>query len=389
MMGGEAGALSAPGQGSSFWFTARLGISKLSAEELVKTTAIAELNLQAVPIGARILLAEDNRINQEIAVELLTGVGLKVEVANDGFEAVEKARGGGYDLILMDMQMPGMDGLEATRVIRALPGCATLPILAMTANAYDEDRELCHASGMNDFIAKPVDPEQLFGMLARWLPAMAMVPPTAPVAEGALPAELAAIPGLDAERGLQMLNGHLAAYLRLLRLYAVDHADDMTRLRERMSQGEMDEARRFAHTLKGASGNLGATGVQSLAAELEATIKEGRDAAEIERLTSAVESELQRLTGAILAALPEEVAAPYAGEVDWTVVQQVLAELEPLLAAANMQANQHIETHAALLKAALGPLGVDLEQRIEHFLYPEAIETLKQARGEHSELTAQ
>ena len=186
-----------------------------------------------------------------------------------------------------------------------------------------------------------------------------------------------------------MLNGHLATYLRLLRRYAVDHADDMARLRERMSQGDRDEARRLAHTLKGSSGNLGATDVQRLAAELEAAIKDGRDAAAIERLAGALESELQQLTAAIRAALPEEAAAPYAGEVDWTVVRQVLAELEPLLAASSMQANQLIETHAALLKAALGPLGAELEQQIEHFLYPEALETLKRARKEHPELAAQ
>lgn len=384
LMGGEAGAQSVPGVGSTFWFTARLGKSCFSLAELTEAPSVAELSLQAMPSNAHILLAEDNRINQEVALELLTEAGLNVEIANNGFEALEKARDGDYDLILMDMQMPGMDGLDATRAIRALPGWKTKPILAMTANAFDEDRQRCFDVGMNDFIAKPVDPDQLYSTLLRWLPTAAIVPPVA--ATEPLPAELAAIPGLDAARGLKVLNGKVSVYRHLLRQYALDHADDMTRLRERMVQSDRDAVRRLAHTLKGSSGNLGATEVQRLAAELEAAIKAGDDAADIERLVDAVESELLRLSAALHAALPDEAMAPVAGEADWSLVKQILDELEPLLGNASMQANLLVEAHAARLKAALGSLGAELEQRIEHFLYPEALETLKRARGEHLEL---
>jgi len=199
----------------------------------------------------------------------------------------------------------------------------------------------------------------------------------------ALPAGLTTIPGLDARQGLKVLNGHLAAYLRLLRRYTVEHDGDMVRLRERMAQGDRDEARRLAHTLKGSSANLGVSGVRKLAANLEAALKEGRDAADIERLAGTLEGELRRLIAAIRLALPEGAEAPHQGEVDWAVVRQVLAELEPMLASDNMQSNRIIEQHAALLKAALGPSGAELQRLIEQFLYPEALEVLKRAREEH------
>ncbi len=204
-----------------------------------------------------------------------------------------------------------------------------------------------------------------------------------------IPAALAAIPGLEVELGLNVLSGDMTAYKRLLRLYAADHANDIGLLRERMSQGDRDEARRLAHTLKGGSGNLGAPGVQRLAAELEMAIRDGRDTATIEQMASAAETGLQQLIAGIRTALPEEVSAPYSGELDWEAVRQILAELESMLAASSIQAYQFIGGHAPQLKAVLGPLGAKLEQQIELFLYPDAMESIRLAREQHPELAMQ
>lgn len=209
-----------------------------------------------------------------------------------------------------------------------------------------------------------------------------------PNARTAVTASLTAIPGLDAERPIGVLNGNLAAYLHLLRRYVTDHADDMDRLREQMAQGDRDGARHLAHTLKGSSANLGATEMQRLAAELEAAIRDGRDAMEIGSMTGSAEVELQRLTAAVRASLPQEDAAACTDAIDWVEVRQIMAELEPLLAGFSVQANQVIEPRAALLKAALGSLGAELEQQIENYLYPEALETLRRAKQEHPQLAA-
>jgi two-component system sensor histidine kinase/response regulator len=170
VMGGTAGVSSTEGMGSTFWFTAVLRKGQHSVEETAKAGAVtAEQAIQRYHAGKRILLVEDEPTNREIAQMLLEEVGLKVDLAEDGREAVAKAGAASYAAILMDMQMPVLDGLDATRQIRQLPERETTPILAMTANAFVENKDQCFAAGMNDFIAKPVIPEVLYESLLKWL----------------------------------------------------------------------------------------------------------------------------------------------------------------------------------------------------------------------------
>jgi PAS domain S-box-containing protein len=169
MMGGDAGVESQSGVGSTFWFTARLGRGQLAESVETRDQSSPESMIRLRYTGTRILLVEDDSINQEVALALLEDTGLKVDVADNGLQAVAKATDTDYALILMDMQMPEMGGVEATRAIRQLPARRWTPIVAMTANAFDEDRELCIAAGMSDFVPKPVDPEVLYQTLARWL----------------------------------------------------------------------------------------------------------------------------------------------------------------------------------------------------------------------------
>jgi two-component system sensor histidine kinase/response regulator len=226
---------------------------------------------------AYILLAEDNPMNQQLAMELLTEVGIRVDVADNGQRAIDMALETGYDLILMDMQMPELDGIEATQRLRTLPQFADLPIIAMTANVMAQDRERCMNAGMNDFIAKPFRPDELYATLQRWLKPPPMVPekPSIPLGSATTQLEPAlpdTIQGLDLKRGVLMA-GRPSRYARLLERFVEGQADTAHRIGQLLLDSKQQDAERLAHTLKGIAGQIAADELAKRATELELAIK--------------------------------------------------------------------------------------------------------------------
>jgi PAS domain S-box-containing protein len=284
--------------------------------------------------GARILLVEDNAINRQVATELLQKAGLHVDAAENGLAAVERMRELGndaYDAVLMDLEMPEMDGFQAARRIREDLGVAKLPILAMTAHALPATREECLASGMNDHLSKPIDPEQVFSSLVRWIAPHAAAPEADP---GPGPGEHtpeaeADLPGLAVNKALARVAGDRQLYVALLQDLLQDHGRDTEAIDQALERNETEQARRIAHTLKGSAANLGAEDLAAAAGRVEASIKDhGRtDPQALDEVRSAQE----QLEAAVrqLAGEQPETEAPAGLETDR--LRLVLADLGRLL----------------------------------------------------------
>jgi two-component system sensor histidine kinase/response regulator len=287
---------------------------------------------------ARVLLVEDNEFNQEVALGLLKDANMSIDVAQNGEVAVRMVGAKKYDVVLMDMQMPVMDGIQATKLIRANPLFRALPIIAMTANVMVSDREKCDEAGMNDHVDKPIDPDELFRVLVRWIKrdgSASQVAGAASLRDASHTArtncdgDALQISGIDTKAALRRTGGNRQRYESLLNRFADSQAEAVQEIRNALAAGDIPVAERTAHSLKGAAGNLGATALAEEAAKAEIAVKSGQS---IGPALDSLEAALRDTVKAIRQALPVEQPTD-GGEVssDPAIVAEPLGRLKKLL----------------------------------------------------------
>jgi len=309
--------------------------------------------------GAKVLLVEDNEINQEIAMEILGDIGLKVRVAGNGLEALAILAEESFDLVLMDLQMPEMDGYEATRRIREDARWGFLPIVAMTAHAMSGDRDRCLEAGMNDHLAKPIEVEDLYEALLRWLPLQAAEAQAASrrVVTDALVPD--ALPGIDVATGLRRMGGKQDLYLRLLGRFVAANREAAAEISALVDAQEWEQAQAAVHAVKGVAGNLGAHSLFRAAGELERLLQEKAPAGEaLTRFRGLLTAVLDGLRD--LPVQPGGAAENGGGggsrQVDRQAASDALHRLEPLLESDLGAAHECLaELQALLLDTPLWP----------------------------------
>ena len=345
--------------------------------------------------GARILLAEGNDINQQIAVELLEGVGARMTVANNGREAVEALMQDptGYDLVLMDVQMPEMDGYQATAKIRAESLFANLPIIAMTAHATLEERQRCLTAGMNDHVPKPIDPSTLFETVSHYYrPPFeggtgrdATTPPQPTTITSTEEPICPSVEGLDTWDGLLRVAGNRKLYLKLLRQFVEQQSTVPARIAECLRAGDHATAERLAHTVKGVAGNLGAGAVQAASGELEKAISSRGEASHIEALRERVAGQLDDLIARLRPAIAEApradaAATSPAAPVDPGQLKTVVADIRKQLGEFDPAAADILEANRDVFRFLLsGDDFAIFEQHVQGYAFGEAQALLEHA----------
>ncbi len=333
--------------------------------------------------GASILIVEDNILNQEVAIGLLEDFDLSVDIANDGREAVEMVAKRNYDIVLMDMQMPVMDGVTATIEIRKDARFKQLPIIAMTANAMEQDKEMCANAGMNDHVAKPIDPDELFRALIKWVKPKQSPLKTLPMAQKIainLPVDnvLPYIDGLDVELGLKRMMGKKPLYLNMLRKYVINQENTIVELRMALAENNYELAERIAHSAKSVNGNIGATGLQNMAVELEKLINTQASNDVIEAKIASFEQVQFAMITSLKMALPLD-KPDNVENVDPSKFVEILNRLNELLKDDDSEANDVLDDNVDLLRFVLG---VDtfskVDQAIKNFDFEQAVLLLKE-----------
>jgi two-component system, sensor histidine kinase and response regulator len=348
-------------------------------------SASSEIDLAPV-YGARVLLVEDNEINREVAIGLLEDAHLFVDQAENGAVAVQLLTKQDYDLVLMDMQMPVMDGITATKAIRSNPRFASLPIVAMTANAMDRDREQCLAAGMNDHLGKPIDPSKLFDALLHWIPPRAAAASAAasafsPFASISTPAPPAVsgellIPGIDTATALKRTGGNRQRYESLLRRFAESQAFAVIEIQSALAANDSPTANRLAHSLKGASANLGANDLAEVAAEAEAAIDSNQS---IAPSLDALRCSLDSTIAAIRSVLPSESTAvsDLAPNADPSTAAQPLSRLKKLLETDDGDASDFLLEARPTFSQVLTAAEIDsLLAQVGNFAYSDALRSI-------------
>jgi len=331
--------------------------------------------------NSSILVVEDNELNQEVAEGLLADAGVKVTIANNGQEALELLSKNSYDVVLMDMQMPVMDGVSATQEIRKNAAFKQLPIIAMTANAMLQDKERCIAAGMNDHVAKPIDPDELFRVLTRWMTSGATATgEETTIASPVLPPEdlqMPPIDGLDMQLGLRRVLGKVPAYISMLRKYVASQTATPGELREALERNDMATAERIAHTAKAVNGNIGATNLQQKAEELERLIHSESTRELIEAKLAEFEGMLLPLLEELAAALPSAAESRPSGYS--AHARSLLKNLAELLADDDSEACDLFDNNAELISSIFEKSSyLRLERAVRSFDFEAALLVIEQ-----------